>query len=94
MQTGDIQGAADELITPFVAGNGNTIRLSNFMPLFNTLNSGRKQLDLSFGSNVVLDSLTKGLRFGIEVGLPVYQDVNGVQMNNEFMGTIGFQYAL
>ena len=94
VQTGDIQGAADELITPFVAGNGNTIRLSNFMPLFNTLNSGRKQLDLSFGSNVVLDSLTKGLRFGIEVGLPVYQDVNGVQMNNEFMGNIGFQYAL
>jgi len=42
----------------------------------------------------MLDFITEGLRFGAEVGLPVYQDVNGVQMDNQFMGTIGLQYAL
>ena len=94
MQTGAIQGSADELVNSVTAGNGNSIILSNFMPLFSTENSGRTQLDFSIGSNVVLDDVTEGLRFGIELGLPVYQDVNGVQMKNEFMGTIGFQYAL
>ena len=94
VQTGDIQGAADDLTTPFTAANGNTIVLANFMPVFNTLNSGRKQLDASLGSNLVLDMITEGLRFGVEVGLPVYQDVNGIQMKNKVMGTVGVQYAL
>ena len=71
-QTGNIQGAADDLTTPFTAANGNTIILANFMPVFNTINSGRTQLDLNFGSNVVLDKWAKGMRFGIEVGLPLY----------------------
>lgn len=93
-QTGDIQGFADELLAETVINNGGSVVFANFAPIFSTENSGRKQLDLSFGSNVILDKLTNGLRFGIEVGLPVYQDVNGVQMNNELMGTIGLQYSL
>lgn len=92
-KTGNIQGAADDLTTPFVAGNGNTIILANFMPVFNTENSGRTQLDLNFGSNLVIKSV-KGLRVGLEVGLPVYQDVNGIQMKNTIAGTIGILYAL
>ena len=62
-------------------------------PIFDTNNSGKKQLDLSLGSNVIIKSV-KGLRAGLEVGLPVYQDLNGVQMKTEFAGTLGIQYAL
>ena len=92
-RTGSIQGAADDLTTPFVAPNGNNIILANLMPVFNTENSGRSQLDLSFGSNLLIKPVS-GLRVGLEVGLPVYQDVNGIQMKNKVMGTIGVQYAL
>lgn len=63
------------------------------MPLFDTNNSGRKQLDLNFGSNLVIKAVD-GLRVGLEMGLPVYQDTNGVQMKNTLAGTIGVQYAL
>jgi len=82
------------LTTPFTAMNGNTIVLANLMPLFNTENSGRKQLDVSIGTNILMNNVTKGLRLGIEAGIPVYQDVNGIQMKNRFMTTIGIQYAL
>lgn len=63
------------------------------MPLFDANNSGRKQLDLIFGSNLIIKAVN-GLRVGLEVGLPVYQDVIGVQMKNKVAGTIGIQYAL
>lgn len=92
-QVGDISGNADELTTPFTANNGNTVILANLMPVFSTSNSGRKQLDISIGSNLILNSLTEGLRFGIEVGIPTYQDVNGIQMKNKIAGTAGIQYA-
>ena len=95
MQTGAINGSASELSEPTFRNDGVTpIVFANFAPIFNTVNSGRKQLDVNVGSSFMLDFITEGLRFGAEVGLPVYQDVNGVQMDNQFMGTIGLQYAL
>jgi len=72
---------ADEEMNPMMA------------PIFDTANSGKKQLDINLGSNFVIKAV-KGLRLGLEVGLPVYQDVNGVQMKNNFAGTVGVQYAL
>ena len=65
------------------------------MPLFDTMNSGRSQLDLGIGSNFYVPTGTlKNLRVGVEVKLPLYQDVNGIQMKNQLAGTIGIQYSL
>ncbi len=65
------------------------------MPLFNTENSGRDQIDFGIGTNYFIpDGLLKNLRLGLEVNLPVYQKVVGVQMENKVFGTIGLQYAL
>ena len=64
------------------------------MPLFDSTNSGRSQLDVGIGSNFYIPSGTlKNLRFGVEVELPVYQDVDGIQMKNELGATFGVQYS-
>ncbi|WP_051201432.1 hypothetical protein [Christiangramia portivictoriae] len=65
------------------------------MPLFDTANSGRSQLDLGIGSNFYVPAgRLKNLRLGVEVKLPLYQDVNGIQMQNQLAGTIGLQYLI
>ncbi len=65
------------------------------MPLFNTINSGRSQLDLGFGTNfLVSKGSLKDLRIGAEIKIPAYQKVNGIQMKNTVMATFGLQYAL
>jgi len=65
------------------------------MPLFNTVNSGRSQLDLGIGANVLFsDETLKNLRLAAEVKLPIAQDVTGIQMKNKVSVTIGIQYAL
>lgn len=65
------------------------------MPLFNTMNSGRSQLDIGLGSNFsVTEGSLKNLRLSVEVKLPAYQKVNGVQMKNSLAATFGIQYAL
>ena len=67
---------------------------SMMMPLFNSENSGRSQLDIGFGSNIyIFSGSLKNLRFGAEVNLPVYQDVNGIQMKNKLNGVFGVQYS-
>ena len=74
---------------------GSDDRLNpTMMPLFNTDNSGRSQLDVGFGSNVyIFSGSLKNLRFGAEVKLPVYQDVKGIQMKNKWTGVFGVQYS-
>lgn len=65
------------------------------MPLFNTMNSGRSQLDLGFGTNfLVAKGSLKDLRIGAEIKIPAYQKVNGIQMKNTVMATFGLQYAI
>ncbi len=65
------------------------------MPLFNTANSGRKQLDVGLGTNFYVSSGTfKNLRIGAEVKLPTYQSVTGTQMENKLMAVVGLQYSL
>ncbi len=67
----------------------------NMMPLFNTVNSGRGGLDMGIGSNFYVPSgALKDFRIGAEVGIPVTQHVQGIQMKNQVMGTIGIQYTL
>jgi hypothetical protein len=65
------------------------------MPLFNTVNSGRSQLDMSIGTNFfVPKGSLKDLRIGAEIKIPAYQKVNGIQMKNTLMATFGFQYTI
>ncbi|NBC57206.1 MAG: transporter [Bacteroidetes bacterium] len=65
------------------------------MPLFNVENSGRSQVDLGLGTNFyVPDGRLKNLRFGFEFILPVYQNVNGIQMEVDYAATFGIQYTL
>lgn len=65
------------------------------MPLFNTNNSGRNQMDIGLGTNFfVPKGSLKNLRIGAEIKIPAYQKVNGIQMKNTLMATFGIQYAI
>lgn len=65
------------------------------MPLFNTVNSGRDQLDLGIGSNFYLPlGHSNDLRLGFEVKFPLIQSINGIQMKNDMVGMLGVQYTL
>ena len=65
------------------------------MPLFNTANSGRTQIDVGFGTNFLIpEGFFKNLRLGVELKIPAYQKVNGVQMKNTLTTTFGIQYSI
>jgi hypothetical protein len=64
------------------------------MPLFDTKNSGRKQVDLGIGSNYFIsEGSLKNLRFAFEVKLPLSQRIEGIQMKHNWCGMLGLQYA-
>ena len=78
-----------------IDGKDKTFMSPNMAPVFDTANSGRKQLDLLLGLNyAIFEGAFKGLRLEIEAGLPVYQKVTGVQMKNDVAFTAGIQYAI
>ena len=55
----------------------------------------RSEWDLGIGANVLfLNEMLKNLRIGAEVKLPIAQDLDGVQMKNKLLITLGLQYAL
>lgn len=55
---------------------------------------GGQRIDLSWGINVLGTSgLVKNHRLAFEFGLPVYQDLNGPQMETDYTITLGWQYA-
>lgn len=65
------------------------------MPLFNTANSGKDQMQLGIGSNfLVPKGPLKEVRIATEYVFPIYQHVNGIQMKNNGSLTIGLQYSI
>lgn len=57
-------------------------------------NYGGERIDLYGGVNfIVPDGPLKGHRFALEAGAPVYQDLNGPQMETDFTITLGWQKA-
>lgn len=57
-------------------------------------NYGGERIDLLGGVNFILpDGPLKGHRFALEAGAPVYQDLNGPQMETDFTITLGWQKA-
>jgi len=82
---GDINGSDSEL---------DGFKNNSLMPLFNTQNSGRSQLDMGIGANFLLTgSALKGLRIATEIAFPVMQEANGIQMEKDLVATFGIQYA-
>ncbi len=78
---GDIEGA-DPMLMPMM------------VPTANTKNHGGKRLDVLMGLNFsVPRGFFKGHRIAVEGGLPVYQDLNGVQLETDWMISAGWQYT-
>lgn len=59
-----------------------------------TANSGGTYINSGIGLNyLVANGGLKGLRFGAEYALPLYQDLNGIQLKQTYNLTFGLQYA-
>ncbi|MFN3233702.1 MAG: transporter [Alphaproteobacteria bacterium] len=53
---------------------------------------GGDRIDLGFGVNLLgLDGIVKGHRIAVEVIVPVYQNLNGPQMERDWSLTVGWQ---
>jgi len=64
------------------------------MPLSYAGNSGRDEIDLHLGFNLAgQDGALRGHRLALEVGVPLYERVNGLQMSNDWSFTLGWQKA-
>lgn len=73
---------------------GRDTVMTGAMPLFYAGNSGRDEVDLHIGINLLgRQGALKGHRLALEVGGPVYEKVNGLQMSNNWVATIGWQKA-
>lgn len=60
----------------------------------NTQNSGGKYLNSGLGFNTLIpNGSLKNLRLGFELGYPLYQNVNGIQLTQKQTMTVGLQYA-
>jgi len=62
------------------------------VPTKNTDLRGGTRIDALVGVNYVAHSLNH-LRFALEVGMPVYQDLNGPQLETDLVFTLGTQYT-
>ena len=80
--TGQIEGADPDIMT-YMA------------PPTNPYNSGGQQVNASLGLNfMVAKGQFTGLRIGIEYGMPVYRNLNGIQMDADHLLTTGLKYHL
>ncbi|MEC9248586.1 MAG: transporter, partial [Pseudomonadota bacterium] len=56
-------------------------------------NYGGEKISLLFGLNWIPAPQYKGLRLSMEGGIPIHQDLNGPQMEEDFVISTGIQYA-
>ncbi|MDN3594127.1 transporter [Zunongwangia endophytica] len=60
----------------------------------NTQNQGCQYLNSAFGANFYIPKgAFKNVRLGVEYTLPIYQDLNGIQLKNDGSWTLGLQYS-
>ncbi len=65
------------------------------IPTANPVNFGGKQLDVAFGVNLLkTKGFLKNQRIAVEVGMPVYQHLDGPQLRQRFFVTAGWQWAI
>lgn len=71
---------------------GRDLTIKGGATVANPANSGRDELDLFFGANFLgKEGWVKNQRIAIEVGVPVYEKVDGIQMSHDWTATIGWQ---
>lgn len=64
------------------------------VPTADPANSGGNRVDALVGINFeVRKGTLKGQRLAIEAGIPLYQSLNGIQLERDWMITAGWQYA-
>jgi hypothetical protein len=56
-------------------------------------NYGGERLDISVGLNLLGQDGLTGSSLGLEVGIPIYQNLNGPQMSGEFFVMLGAKFA-
>lgn len=79
---GEIEGQS-ELLNPMMVTTADTA------------NSGGTFINSGFGLNYSLkNGDLKGLRFATEISTPLYQDLNGIQLKQNYNLTLGLQYAI
>jgi len=57
------------------------------------LNQGLQRLDLGLGVNVAGSGGLRGHRLAFEINIPLYQDLDGPQLESDWMLTTGYQFA-
>ena len=68
---------------------------NRMVPTVFTENSGFNRISTALGANFYVPSgPLKNIRLGIEAELPVYQNINGIQLETDLLLTFGLQYAL
>jgi len=75
-----------------VDGADTTLAAMPTVPTKNPGLRGGRRVDALLGINYVAHSLNH-LRFAAEVGVPVYQDLNGPQLETDMVFTLGTQYT-
>lgn len=75
-----------------IDGADTTLAAMPTVPTKNPELRGGRRADLLFGINYVVHGLNS-LRFAAEVGVPVYQDLNGPQLETDMIFTLGTQYT-
>lgn len=75
--------------------HGQNPKLDPMMsPPSDTVNSGGLFIGYGLGANFYIPkNVLKGLRFGVELGMPLYQDLNGVQLSRDYNLILGTQYS-
>ena len=76
--------------------NGSSALLNPMMvTTADTSNSGGKFINSGFGLNyMITKNRLKGLRIATEISTPLYQDLNGIQLKQNYNLTFGLQYAM
>jgi len=75
--------------------NGKSSKMNPMMvTTADSQNSGGTYINSGIGLHyLILNNSFKGLRFATEIGIPLYQDLNGIQLKQNYSLTFGVQYA-
>ena len=79
-QTGKVDGIDPQIMAPVQTANPEFL--------------GGQRADVALGVNLLgIEGFTKNMRLAAEFALPVYQNLNGPQLETDYVLTLGVQYA-
>jgi len=74
--------------------DGNDARVRAPVQTADPENQGISRVDLGFGVNLAGQGALKGHRLGVEFVLPVRQDLDGPQLETDWVLSVGYQFTL